>query len=191
MSLKSAQGIVLDRAERLAYDSTGKKHRKATAYHDAKCDGCGTRRRDCVGKCCGDCWHPHPQSVHETRSHALSNHDAFEKADDGVVREARMQRAFAALTDEERECLRLHEKVVGIREVKTTVLPSALDDAFAAGWHKTGHVGRDGRIEIVKNFPGKLSYEQIGELLGLSIEAVRWRIVKAHRKLQDALRGSL
>lgn len=122
--------------------------------------------------------------VRETRPHALSR--ATVVSGDDEVREAR-ERALAAawetLTEDERRVLDLQRDHYE-REVKETIRLCELGPRLDAGWLLVSKNARS--AVVVKSFVATRTYEEIGELMGLTVSQVHSRVKRAHRKLRVA-----
>lgn len=119
----------------------------------------------------------------------------------------RMHAAIDGLTDEERECLMLHEaRGVDLdRILRERMTPEAVTDLLgrtrtrvekreipladeeemiAAGWSLVTRNAR--RAVVTKAFPVHLGYDQIARVVGLTPSQARARVLSAHRKLREA-----
>jgi hypothetical protein len=161
----------------------GKDLPKQAHPMDVRCEGCGTKRSQCTGKCCDDCSHPETQPVNETRAYAPAPLDDREQAEEQQQRRSSAVYELSLLTEDERTAWELHETVEGWREVKTSFPESERDYREKDGW---GYVKklRTGRIQMSKQFQSKLTYVQISERMKVSPERVHSLIKSAARKLR-------
>lgn len=100
----------------------------------------------------------------------------------GLEDRQEVSRAVDKLDDEERQVLKLQEEVTWTKKTRA-VSPSLVDDLVRAGYWFIRTL-KDGRAEVGCMFPVSLTYEQMGERLGLSATQVHRRVMTANRKLR-------
>lgn len=166
-----------DKLERFAYDSEGRRIRH--------------RERGV-----------HEVKCNPTRGYYDDGRDA-EKAEHA----GRMYDAIDSLTDEERDCLMLHEargtdldrllrerltpealatllgKTRSRRETREIRLAEEAD-FIAAGWSLVSRQGR--RAVVEKSFAVQLGYDAIARVVGLTPNQARGRCLRAYEKLRSA-----
>lgn len=122
----------------------------------------------------------HVMHVRETPPHALSH--AHDETDERMEQQGRAQHELDKLTAEERAVLELQAKRWMIEqecEVENDHVQQLLDE----GWCFVRH--HEGKVVLKGDFPMHMTYEDIGQRLGLSARQVHRRVVSAHRKLRS------
>lgn len=116
--------------------------------------------------------------VKETPPHALShaNTEASEDQEKQDQRELEARGKFDELDDLDREILRLHLHNTGIRDHVATFPKSQRDELEKAGWFFRKETSRGARVEMVRSYVGKLTYDEIAGRVGCSTRTVQRRL---------------
>lgn len=116
--------------------------------------------------------------VKETKPHALSHANTI--TTDEQLELERRERAcrskFDALGAVDREILRLHLVVTGARDHVATFPRDQRAELEAAGWFFRKETSRGLRVEMVRSYVGKLTYDEIGKRVHLSTRTVQRRL---------------
>jgi hypothetical protein len=116
--------------------------------------------------------------VKETPSHALSYANTV-TTDEQLELERREREArtkFDALSAVDHEILRLHLVVTGARDHVATFPREQREQLEQAGWYFRKETSRGARVEMVRSFVGKLTYDEIGRRVHLSGRTVQRRL---------------
>jgi len=116
--------------------------------------------------------------VKETRPHALSHANTI-TTDEQLELEKRERAArtkFDALGELDREILRLHLVVTGAREGVATFPRDQREKLEQAGWLFRKYTTKGTRVEMVRSYVDKLTYEEIGRRVHCSTRTVQRRL---------------